>query len=627
MKDNKKKVILFFAIIIIAIVIVILAIAFGQKKPIVLEGNTNIVNSLSASTQSEVDTLIKNDLEEKGYSLQNAKVYINPYGNTPMSALIAFKTDKETTVKVTIKGKNNDDIVLNYDSATYHYIPVYGLYQDYTNTVEVELGNKEKKTLSIAIDKIDYKPSATVISSEVSALDGSLYFVTSPLAMSSFAFDAYGEIRWLTTELYYHSITFLDNGHLLIGTSDVNNFGLTTRLVEIDLLGRLYAEYDIEEGYLNDVFVKEDGNFIVASKKESRSIYSDYIIEIDRETGKIVKSWDLYEIFKAIDPTFTNSINDDNYFYNSGIIYYEETDSLLLTYWGGEFVVNLSYSDSSIKWIFSNPENFTSAFSKYLLKTENGFVYPKGMHSATLDGDTLKVFDNGYSTIKGETNTANLVGSYSSANTYKINGNFISLVNSYDEDKQFFSYALGDYEIVSDDDEIILFGRELKGLDYAKGVNIHNYDATVTRMIEKKSGNTVLDIEVNWGTHTVNKVKLDGNYTFDFTLPEAYTTLEPSLKEEITPSILNQIRNATETVNYKFGYSKLMIEHDVLFMSADEAKLILIDDDNDGAVYTLKVKDETTSRKIVTDLPNGKYYVYVLENGVMYKTDSYIEIK
>ncbi len=70
-----------------------------------------------------------------------------------------------------------------------------------------------------------------------------------------------------------------------------------------------------------------------------------------------------------------------------------------------------------------------------------------------------------------------------------------------------------------------------------------------------------------------------------------------------------------------------MLEPTSFLMTPDEAFIILIDDNENGAVYTIKVKDQGTKSRIVTDLSKGKYYVYILENGVMYKTDSYIEIK
>ncbi|HBA37095.1 MAG TPA: hypothetical protein DCY94_00090 [Firmicutes bacterium] len=626
MKDNKRKVILFIALVLVAIVIVVLAIVFSKKETkYEHSASKNVVASLNANSQAEVDKLIREDLEENKHTLENAKIYIDPYGNSPLSALIAFKTDSKTSVKVTVKGRHGDDITSEHKEAEYHYIPVYGLYQDYENKVEITTGTGEKTTLRISIDKIEGLPSMKVNARTEEAYKDGIYLISSPISMSSFGIDSYGEIRWLPSERYYHDIEVLNNGHILIGGNEIADNSLASKIYEMDLLGRIYNEYEIAEGYLGDFYVKSNGNILVASKKENRATYSDYILEIDHDTGKIVKYWDIIEALRTIDPTYGNDL-PEGYFYNAGIEYEESSDTLLLTYWGGEFILNLGYSDNAVRWIFSDPKNFNTSFESVLLKGSEGFVYPKSMHSATLTNDTLRVFDNGYSTNIGEATISNLAGSHSSANTYKITGNTITLTTAIDEDKSLFSYALADYRI-DGNRETILFGRELKNVDYSKNVNINEWSPLTTRLIENVSGKKVLDIEIDQATQFVEAIDLTKNVNFDFETAGAFTTLKPSLKEDLTVELKNQIKSATEKVDYNFGYSKNYIEHDIAFMYSDEAKLILINDKEEGTVYTLKVKDEKQSKKIVTDLSSGSYYVYILENGKMFKTDSKIEIK
>lgn len=625
MKKEKKNILIVGIIVVILIVIVIGALVFFKDKTPISDpsGNQKVIASLESNSQSEVDTFIKNDLEENGYSLKEAKVYINPYGNSPLSAIMIFRTDKATTVTVTVKGKHDDDLSFEFENATDHYIPIYALYENYENVVEVTLGSGEKTEVKIPTIELENALDTTVNVNNVSQNDDGLYFITTPLNMQSFAIDSYGEIRWYADAMYFHNIVELDNGHLLIGTAATNGDGLSTQILEIDYLGRVYKTYEIDSGYVNDFTVKDDGNILLASKNSERETYTEYIIEVDRETGKVVKTWDLFEQLRDIDPIYTDDITRSDYFYNSGIEYYPDSDSLLLTYWGGEFVANMSYKDESLKWIFADPDNFTEYFDDVLLKGE-GFTYPKAMHSAKLDGDTLTVFDNGYSTNNGDGSSAGLSGSYSSANTYKISGNSISLESTIDENKGLFSYALGDYDKV-DGDDVILFGRELKNFNFNSGLNLNDYDNVVSRLIVKHNEETTLDIELDWGTYSVLKISMKG-IDFSFDPIKNCTTLDPSPKEDITSEIVQLVGKAQESVPYEFGYSSGVIEHNVLFMSSDEAKLVLIDDNKNGAIYELKLKGESESKKIITDLAKGKYYVYVYENDVMYKTDKHIEI-
>lgn len=623
--ENKKNYILIGVLIVVIVGALLVKYFSGKTHENLLNGDTVIGQSLSSKEQAEVDNYLKDELVKNKYTLDRAKVYVNPYNANPLSAMIIFYTDKSLEVSVTVKGKNNDDFTINYGKSNYHYIPVYGLYSDYENTVVVTLGDKTTKEFKIKIDKVEV-PSVTTKSGNVTT-PGDLYLLTSPISMNSFGLDGYGNVRWMLNDTYYHNIKVLDNGHLLIGIDTDSTSGLPTVIREIDYLGRIYNEYTIDSGYLNDFFVKSNGNIIVTSKNADRITISDLVLEIDKNTGKIVKQIDVYKLFESIDKSFTDSIERDDYFYNSGIEYYEDTDTLLLTYWGGEMVVSIDYSDSKINWIFTNPDNLPSTFDSYLLKGDDGFVYPKAMHQAKLSGDTLKVLDNGYSTIKNETDLSNLKGSYSSVNTYTITDKKIALTNSYNDNKKYFSYALGDLKTVGNGKDIILFGRELDGVDYSKGGSIHEYGNLSSALLEVTNNKETLNLRIKGAYYSVTKVNLNGDVSFDFTTVKGYTTLEASPKEDITSDVISKIASASDEISLDFGYSDNIVTNNALFMDIDEAKMILINDSSDGAVYTIKEKDKSKVDKTVIDLKAGKYYIFIVENDIAYKTNKYIEVK
>ena len=622
--ENKKNYILIGVLIVVIVGALLVKYFSGKTHENLLNGDTVIGQSLSSKEQAEVDNYLKDELVKNKYTLDRAKVYVNPYNANPLSAMIIFYTDKSLEVSVTVKGKNNDDFTINYGKSNYHYIPVYGLYSDYENTVVVTLGDKTTKEFKIKIDKVEV-PSVTTKSGNVTT-PGDLYLLTSPISMNSFGLDGYGNVRWMLNDTYYHNIKVLDNGHLLIGIDTDSTSGLPTVIREIDYLGRIYNEYTIDSGYLNDFFVKSNGNIIVTSKNADRITISDLVLEIDKNTGKIVKQIDVYKLFESIDKSFTDGIERDDYFYNSGIEYYEDTDTLLLTYWGGEMVVSIDYSDSKINWIFTNPDNLPSSFDSYLLKGDDGFVYPKAMHQAKLSGDTLKVLDNGYSTIKNETDLSNLKGSYSSANTYTITDKKIALTNSYNDNKKYFSYALGDLKTVGNGKDIILFGRELDGVDYSKGGSIHEYGNLSSALLEVTNNKETLNLRIKGAYYSVTKVNLNGDVSFDFTTVKGYTTLEASPKEDITSDVISKIASASDEISLDFGYSDNIVTNNALFMDIDEAKMILINDSSDG-VYTIKEKDKSKVDKTVIDLKAGKYYIFIVENDIAYKTNKYIEVK
>ena len=63
-------------------------------------------------------------------------------------------------------------------------------------------------------------------------------------------------------------------------------------------LGKIYVEYSLEGGYHHDYFEMGNGNLLVASDdfNNDSGTVEDYIVEIDRTTGAIVKTFDLKNI-------------------------------------------------------------------------------------------------------------------------------------------------------------------------------------------------------------------------------------------------------------------------------------------------------------------------------------------
>lgn len=622
MKKNKNVIIL---IVVLLIAAAILGISILKNKK-TLENEkvlSNINISLASSEQTQIDNSIKDDLKENEYSLNNAKVYLNPYGNSPLTAIVGFKTNEKGTIEVVVKGKNNNDLVTTYEATTYNYIPVYGLYPNYDNTIEIRFNGKTK-TITIKTENMN-DIEGKVISSSNKITNNDFFFATETLANSSYAVDKYGEIRWYATG-YFHNIIPLENNHLLIGDSSFDLHGMSSNILEIDYLGRIYKKYTVDSGYLNDFFLKEDGNIILTSKNPDRETFSEYIIEIDSNSGKILKTIDVYELFKEIDNEYTSSLTRD-FFFNSGIEYYEESKTLLLTYWAGEFVININYENGTINWILSNPNNFSSKFAPYLLNGGEDFTYPKSMHSAHLFNNTLKVFDNGYNINAGIGNPSDIIGLYSSANTYKIDNKSISLVKIYDEDKKLFSYALADYKTISNNDEIILFGRELENYDYNGNVNINEYIDLSSRIIEKIDGETAIDIKVNKASGTLEKIDISKGINFSFDEMKVINTPSKTEKTSLTDDIINKINSSELNIDYNMGFVNNVFEVNVSYMLNDEVSVIFMSNNNEGAIYNIKKSNDILKNKILVELPEGKYNVYFNENGIIYKTDKYIEVK
>ena len=96
-------------------------------------------------TQNQIETQM---LSNTNYTIDNPNVILNPYGNSPLSALIVFQTKDLTTTTVTIKGKDGTkDLTHTFTPAKIHILPIYGLYAGYGNKVVIEASGIKKEIL------------------------------------------------------------------------------------------------------------------------------------------------------------------------------------------------------------------------------------------------------------------------------------------------------------------------------------------------------------------------------------------------------------------------------------------------------------------------------------------------
>ena len=102
-------------------------------------------------TQYEIE---EDFLENTNYSVNDPKVIWNPYGNSPLTALIIFETSDLTTPTITIQGKDaNTTFTHTFTPNKKHILPIYGLYPNTDNEVILKV-NKTTKVIHIQTEKL-----------------------------------------------------------------------------------------------------------------------------------------------------------------------------------------------------------------------------------------------------------------------------------------------------------------------------------------------------------------------------------------------------------------------------------------------------------------------------------------
>lgn len=329
---------------------------------------TSIIGIFIVSSKEEVlkkeDTITLQSLKEEqfdcyGYDINNPNVILDPFDISPLTAIIIFETDKREQFTIKIDGKNNDDIIYKEKNLTkYHFIPIYGLYSDYENIIHLSTASVDKE-IKIKTEKIEFSKLPTNYINE----NDKINLISTNNGV--IGIDKHGEIRYYLKGNYNKEIEILDNNNLLLSTNRVNNENKNTGIVEISLLGKIYNEYNLKDGYYGLIYNIDETKTLVLSKN---------IIIYDRQTGKEVKKIDL------------NNIEDKWY----NLSYNKDTEEVVIK---GEYVeIHYDYNDCKIKKIIGDKNIVPNNLLKYVTEQKNDKLDTM-IDNNVLDDANLIVYD------------------------------------------------------------------------------------------------------------------------------------------------------------------------------------------------------------------------------------------
>ena len=524
-------------------------------------------------------------LNNTNYTIDNPNVILNPYGNSPLTALIVFQTKDLTTATVTIKGKNgSDDLKHTFTPTKVHILPIYGLYAGYDNKVVIEVSGISKEITITTEPLPDDFSKVTDLYNEGFDTD-EFYFTTPEEIGYTAAYDKDGEVRWYLIGDYKWDIQRLNNGHILLSSDKILRKNFSIGLIEMDLLGKVYYEYAIPGGYHHDVYELNNGNLLLASNKYGRNTTEDLAVEIDRATGTIIKEIDLYKILPGD--------KKNNWFGMNSINYDINTNSITISGYNGNMIVNLDYTTLDINWIIADEKKVEDDYKQYLLKANGHINYPVNPESVNLLNDNKMVFA---SKVDGKKHLL----------TYKIDYTNRTVTE------------LEDYELPNNEETYL----EILGVD----------DFVITQghtLMEIQNNKKVISMNVNSTLYNTKKMGLYAN--------DIYTGVQGvrlgSLGESVTTSnhLLLGAKN-DENILKKYNISLYKDVYGLkvkgTFKESDEVQIIL-DNVLDKKTYDLLIPSDsnkkiTTSRYISEDGIKGKYYIYLRINGAIYKLQKYV---
>ena len=640
---NKKTVI----VLVAAVVVVIIAVfrIFGMQT----EGENEVENVVSLMEKQIQD---ENKLEISGYTLDDPNVVLNPYEISPLTALVIFETDEEVSPEVTIHGDSDlTTYTHTFAKGTEHYLPIYGLYAGRENKVTIKCGDEEKE-LTIKTDELpDDFILPTSVKKDESKLNNDLYFYTPSSFGYTAAYDVNGDVRWYLTESAIWEINRLDNGRLLVSTERLAEVPYySTGLYEMDMLGKIYTEYSLPGGYHHDYYEMENGNLLVASDdfNNDSGTVEDYVVEIDRKNGNIVKTFDLKDILKMTDGKSENWIEYD-WFHNNSVWYDKKTNSITLSGRHQDAVINIDYDTGKLNWILGDPEGWSDEYQKYFFKpVGDNFEWQWSQHAAMITPESyVFLFDNGNNKSKNEKDYVKAEDSYSRGVMYKIDTDKMTIEQVWEYGKErgsdFYSPYISDVDYLDKNHYIVHSG----GISYKDGkiqnqpAGLAGADTLKSDTVELLNNEVIFEMILPTNNYRVEKMSLYSDDEFELGVSKELGSLGVTDTEDEKFTLMSNAKEQDD--NYKSHDISIKKEKDRLavtgtFERGTEVKIILYKDMMEK-VYNMRIStrpytalcvdlgnnnesdDLTVTKYINSDGLIGKYTIFIEIDGVIYQTD------
>lgn len=296
------------------------------------------------------------------FTLNSKDIKLDPFGRAPLAATLNVTTPIKTYPKVTVKGKEGGiDITKEYKSllTEKHSIPIIGLYPNYKNTIEIafyDASDIELYRQSMSVITQDEKLKPLKIRKKTDQDIG--FIVSSNFGGRSQVYDKQGEIR-----------AVFKTGNLSIKMKNGNYISFNRRaIIEFKTTGELVNSIDIPDDYTNihhDIIELPSNNLLVLTSKKKSVIKTakfgelntmeDFIIEIDRSTGKLIKEIDLRKYYDVdrFNCLFTLISETKCDWLHANSVAYDSADDGLIISGRNQGVIKIGYTDEKLKWVFA----------------------------------------------------------------------------------------------------------------------------------------------------------------------------------------------------------------------------------------------------------------------------------
>jgi hypothetical protein len=368
-----------------------------------------------------------NDADDTTITITGQTAGVTPFisnltlnvSNTNVLKSIQFTIDpKPGSVTRPLSGTYSNDYLVSrgFEHPPEIILPVYGLYDGYTNTVTLTYrfvdGSSNQASTSITTATFDDQgcgynnPTRLQPRTNSTQLSYDYFFDRSACGdYGPIILDSDGALRWVsplaTMGPLNAASTFFDNAIYTTQNSQLFR-------IELDGTVLLIADYS-NIGVVQFHHNIDTGKTGLLIEPDTTSYYESEILEVDKDDGEVLKTFDLANIIRAAmiaggdDPNGFVFPTPTDWFHNNGATYNRADDSLIVSS-RENFLICLDYNTTAIKWILGDPtkkwfQQYPSLM-KFAFTVAPGSLPPIGQHAPSITFDQgLMVFDNGTNSL------------------------------------------------------------------------------------------------------------------------------------------------------------------------------------------------------------------------------------
>jgi arylsulfate sulfotransferase len=287
------------------------------------------------------------------------------------------------------------------------FLPVYGLYDGYANTVTLTYrffdGSSKQDTTTITTTSfadpcgynnptyLQHRTDSTSLSYDYILIKGSCD------SYSPAIIDTDGALRWMVPVPLSFAATagFFDNAVF---------YAYGAQLYRVNLDGAVTPVANYSGSGVSDFHHNMDrGKTGILLEADTPDQVESTIIEVDY-SGNIIKTWHMDQIISAAmlaggdDPDLFVYPSPTDWFHNNAVTYNRADDSLIVSS-RENFLICIDYETGAIKWILGDSTKLWHLFpslNQYALTLPAGSLPPIGQHAVSITYDqNIMVFDNG----------------------------------------------------------------------------------------------------------------------------------------------------------------------------------------------------------------------------------------